>query len=348
MDPYYNQGQRNPVEPRRNPATNPRDRNRSSDMSGNEATPDNFDRNAPDSGNPQGTDRQAQYSGGFTMIPPNESRRSKITTMAQKEEEEFQRWKESHRAPPVHLNPERLGGDGTLAEARRRQLTDLRCSKLQKKLKQEDLDKRRRQEEEEKSQRMKAEQREKAERLEEKRRQEEQKRREQFRQDHRRRTDDFLQRFERRAPGPLASSSATHTSSGSEALKTKQRETPVKSEREVEEERRRVNSAFLDKLEGRSRESETEAKRESFSQASEVFRHQPSNTPGQQLPPTHLRPDPGQDRAEEADPQPDYEWDLMKLMSNFPDCSRVFLEDILDQCNGDYEQAYTILISSLS
>ncbi|KAM7380216.1 hypothetical protein PAMP_003529 [Pampus punctatissimus] len=322
-------------------------------MSGDDNTPDNHNRDAPVSRNPQETDRQARYSDGFTVIPPNEARRSKITTMAQKEEEAFQRWKESNRVSSVHLDPERLGGNVTLAEARERQFINLRCSKLQKKLKQEELDKRRRQEEEEKQQRMKAEQREKTERLEERRQQEEQKRREQLRQDHFRTTDNFLQRFERRAPGPLASSSATRTSSGSEAVESKQRQKPQRSEIEVQQEHRRVNSAFLDKLEGRGRGSEQEPKRETerFNSASEEFRHQPSNTPGQQLPLTHLRPDPERHCsgwAEEADPDPDYEWALMKLMSNFPDCSRVFLEDILNQCNGDYQQAYTILICSLS
>lgn len=137
------------------------------------------------------------------MIPPNESRRSKLTmsrltpplsncptyitlifvhvlsqvtkvcvaAVAQKEEEALQRWKEENRPPPVHLNPERLGkpthlyyhkyptqitfndlcdviltllcsctcfifqgGNETLTAAREKQLTELRCSKLQKKV----------------------------------------------------------------------------------------------------------------------------------------------------------------------------------------------------------------------
>ena len=48
------------------------------------------------------------------------------------------------------------------------------------------------------------------------------------------------------------------------------------------------------------------------------------------------------------DSEPDYDWALMKLINHFPDCSRVFLEDILDQCNGDFEEAYTLLISTLT
>lgn len=64
----------------------------------------------------------------------------------------------------------------------------------------------------------------------------------------------------------------------------------------------RVNSAFLAKLEGQRRgsENEPEWETERFNMASEEFRHQPSDAPGHQLPPTHLRPDPEQHRAEEA------------------------------------------------
>lgn len=39
----------------------------------------------------------------------------------------------------------------------------------------------------------------------------------------------------------------------------------------------------------------------------------------------------------------DYDWALMKLMNSFPHCSKVFLEDILIQCDGNYEQACTLL-----
>ncbi|XP_044073281.1 epithelial-stromal interaction protein 1 isoform X2 [Siniperca chuatsi] len=347
MDPYQNQrNSRNHLAPLNDSNT--------SGVSGNDHTPYTPDRDATDSGHPQAAARQPQHSGGFTMIPPNESRRSKIKLMAQKEEEDLQKWKEANRAPPLQLNPEKLGGHVTLAGAREKQLTDLRCSKLQKKLRKEELDKRRRQEEEEELQKMKAIQREKAEHLEERRKQEEQRRREQLRQDHSRTTESFLQRFERRAPGPLATSSATHTSSRSEVVETKQRE-ESKSVREVQLEHKRVNSAFLDKLEGH--ESERETKGESVREAeypflaSEDFRHQPSSTPGQQLPLAHMNLDPEQscsDWTQEADPEPDYDWALMKLMNSFPDCCRVFLEDILDQCDGDYEQAYTLLISTLS
>lgn len=341
MDPYHNQrDSRDHLNPRRN-QTNPP--NSTAGGSENE-TPDNQNRDAPDGGNPPPTDRQPQHSGGYTVFPPNQSRRSKLTTMAQKEEEALQRWKEENRPPPVHLNPEKLGGNATLAGARDKQLADLRCSKLQKRLKKEEMDRKRRQEEEEELQRKKDEQREKSERLEERKRQEEQRRREQYSEDHFRATQRFLQGLERSAPGP--SSSATHTSSRTEAVESKPRE--LRSVRDVQLDHRRVNTAFLDRLEGLSRGRETGEG--DPSSASEDFRL--FNTPGQQqLPPVHLDPDPEQrcsNWTEEADPEPDYDWALMKLESSFPDCCRVFLEDILNQCSGDYEQAYTLLISTLS
>ncbi|KAM4730878.1 uncharacterized protein epsti1 [Anableps anableps] len=246
--------------------------------------------------------RQPQHSGAFTVIPPNQSRRSKNKAMAQKEEEEYLRYKEAHKPAPLHLNPERLGGgDVTLAEARQRQCSDLRCSKLQKKLKKEEMDKKKRQEEEEELQRMKVKQREKSERLEVKRQQEEERRREQFQQD-----------------------------------------------------RIRVNQAFLDKLECRNRGMGTETSN-CFSQEEERPRLAPDDYRRQaaagRVSLTHPGPDPEQSRSnwtEETDQEPDYGWNLMKLMNSFPDCNKEFLQDILTQCSGDYQQAYTLLISTLS
>ncbi|XP_029935956.1 epithelial-stromal interaction protein 1 [Myripristis murdjan] len=322
--------------------------------------PENPDGNAPGSRDPGATPRESrpQHSDGFTMITPNESRRNKLKTMAQKEEEDLQRWREANKPPSVHLPPEKLGGSVSLAEARERQLIDLRQSKLQKKLKKEELDRRKRQEEEEELQKKKAIQREKAERLEERRRREEQQRREQFRQDHLRTTESFLQSLEpTRGPAAVASSSATHTSSWDDALEEKQMVKKEDRIREVQLDHRRVNSAFLDKLEGQSttikREEDGEESGEAQrhpSSAFEDFRHQLSQSGGPQDPLTHLKPDPDQSSsgwAEEADPEADFEWAVMKLESKFPYCSRAFLQDILAQCSEDYQQAYTLLSDSL-
>lgn len=295
-------------------------------------------------------DRQPQYSGAFTVIPPNQSRRSEIRAVAQKEEEELQRWKETHKPPPLQLNPERLGGGAvTQAEARQKQFTELRCSKLQKKLKKEEMDKKRRQEEEEELQRMKANQREKAERLQERRRQEDERRREQLHQDHIRTNEHFLQSFHRSA---APSSSAAHTSSmtkvgNQEIVKRTQ------SMEELQLEHKRVNQAFLDKLQCKNRGTiETNS---CFSQEDELPRLAPDSyrepAAPTQLSLTHLEPDHEQscsDRTEETEPEPDYNWNLMKLMTSFPGYDKDFLQDILKQCNGDYEEACTLLISTLS
>ncbi|KAA8593109.1 hypothetical protein FQN60_018564 [Etheostoma spectabile] len=129
--------------------------------------------------------------------------------------------------------------------------------------------------------------------------------------------------------------------SASEAVESKQKST---SGRDVQLEHRRVNSAFLDKLEGRGSEKKT--KEEAVWEAERPFMSTKEDTPRNQLPVVHLNPDPEQsyyDWTDEAGLEPDVDWALMRLMSSFPDFSKVFLEDILDQCNGDYDQAYTLL-----
>ncbi|XP_059198184.1 epithelial-stromal interaction protein 1 [Centropristis striata] len=300
----------------------------------------NPQRDAPDGGNPPATDRQPRYVGGFTVIPPNESRRRENQMIAQRDEETFQRWREANRPPAVHLNPERLGGNATEAGARERQSRELKCSKLQKKLKKEEDDRRRRQEEEAEFQKKKDEARQQAERNEEKRRQEEQRRREQFMPDHVRKTESFLQRFERTASAPLACNSATHTSSRS----------GPRSERDVELDRRRVNANFLDKLEREKKERETA--KEGGAQGPSGPSVAPEDLTQQLLVPlANPTPDPehsDSDWTASAEPEPDFDWALMKLMNSFPDFSKEFLEEILDQCSGDYQQAYTLLDCTLN
>ncbi|XP_010878469.2 epithelial-stromal interaction protein 1 [Esox lucius] len=148
---------------------------------------------------------QPQYSEGFTVITPIETRRRKLQSMAQKEEEDYLKWKEENRPGPIQLAPSKLGGEVSLAEVRQRQQVELRQSKLQKKLRKEEMDQQQRKSEEEENERIKAKQREKAERLEERRIQEERQRREVLQQDHLRRTEHFLQRVERSETAPVAS-----------------------------------------------------------------------------------------------------------------------------------------------
>ncbi|XP_012731814.2 epithelial-stromal interaction protein 1 isoform X1 [Fundulus heteroclitus] len=306
----------------------------------------------PETGEQPAVDRQPQHLGAFTVIPPNQSRRNEMKAMAQKEEEELQRYREAHKPPPLDLNPERLGGgDVTEAEARERQFADLRFSRIQKKLKKEEMDKKRKEEEEAELQKMKAKQREKAERLEQKSQQEEQRRRMQFQPDHTRKMETFLQGVERSA---AASSSAARASSTSKEVDNQETKIPIKSMKELQLEHKRVNQAFLDKLESKKAGTELETNK-CFSQEEEPPRLGPGDSRRQTTTGrdslTHLEPDPEQSRSnwtEETDPERDHDWNLMKLMNNFPDCNREFLEDILNQCNGDYQQAYTLLICTLN
>ncbi|XP_054915782.1 epithelial-stromal interaction protein 1 isoform X2 [Poeciliopsis prolifica] len=298
-----------------------------------------------------GSQRQTDsHSRAFTVIPPNQTRRSKTKEIAQKGIENLERFKEAHRPGPLHLAPERLGGgDVSIAEARQRQFTNQRNSRLQKKLKKEEMDKKKRQEEEEEWQKMKAAQREKADRLELKRRQEDDRRREQFRTDQTRKNDSFLQSLQRAA---APSAGAAHTSSMNKV--GNQEEVWTRSMEELQLEHRRVNQAFLDKLERNATETEVEANSRTGPEeerpclaADDHRRHTAAGRVGL----TH--PEPGPERrcsdwTEETDPQADLDWNLMKLLNIFPDCSRDFAQDILTQCNGDYELACALLGSTLA
>ncbi|KAI4796376.1 hypothetical protein KUCAC02_027799, partial [Chaenocephalus aceratus] len=155
MDPYQNQrDDRNQQNPGR--TTTPG----TPVTSGGDQTPVDPGREDPEARNTPANNREPQYSVGFTMIPPNESRRSKTQMMAQKELEELQKWREENKPKPVQPVSEKLGGNATLAAVREKQHLELHHAKLQKKLKQQEADKKKRQEEDEENQRMKDKQRE--------------------------------------------------------------------------------------------------------------------------------------------------------------------------------------------
>uniref|UniRef100_A0AAR2JD49 Uncharacterized protein n=1 Tax=Pygocentrus nattereri TaxID=42514 RepID=A0AAR2JD49_PYGNA len=94
--------------------------------------------NNPNPENPPDTQapvaRTPTHSDGYSIIPPNESRRSKLQRMAKKELDDLNKWKEEHRPGPIHLAPEKLGGGVSLAEVRQRQQVEACQSKLQKKV----------------------------------------------------------------------------------------------------------------------------------------------------------------------------------------------------------------------
>ncbi|XP_062389717.1 epithelial-stromal interaction protein 1 isoform X2 [Sardina pilchardus] len=135
-------------------------------------------------------------AGGFAMVPPNESKRDKLLRMRQKEEEDWRRFKEENKHGPVQIHPERLGGSTAMADVRQKQQMELHQARPQKKLRKEELERKRRQAEEEDIQRKKTIQREKAVKLEMKRQREDQERKETYRHDHLMRQEQLLQRVE--------------------------------------------------------------------------------------------------------------------------------------------------------
>ncbi|XP_030642983.1 epithelial-stromal interaction protein 1 [Chanos chanos] len=335
-----------------------------SNYSANEQQTEDTNENLPEkhySHPPRDSGGQSKYMDGYTMIPPNESRRSQLQRMAQQEEQMLERLRQERRPGPIRETPERLGGGISLAEVRQRQQLNLRQSKLQKKLKKEEMDRCRRQAEEEELQRMKDIQREKAIKLEMKTKQVEQQRRELYQHDHQTRTEEFLRSIERSSSVPVSASSSAPTSSWarsheyrearraeenailqqgkeeqrkkSDLLEEKQRQREEERKRQLEMERRRVNSAFLDRLEaaGSGRVQEPLACSLEDSQSREP-----------QDPGSSSEPNPTQVHTDTAE-ETDSEWVIMKLLSNFPSYDRDLLEDIVIQCNGNYQQAYELL-----
>ncbi|XP_023392117.1 epithelial-stromal interaction protein 1 isoform X2 [Pteropus vampyrus] len=222
-------------------------------------------------------------AGAYTLITPNETRRNQLQRIAKKEMENLERWKELHRAKPVNLVPRRLGGSQSEAEVRQKQQLQLMQSKYQQKLKREEAMRIKKEAEEAEIQKMKAIQREKSNKLEEKKRLQENLRRETFRHHQQHTTADFLSRLEmdlphRRThqiapcdpqPSTWARSQAYRDSlreeenrklqkmkeeqhQKSELLELKRQQQEEERSKTQQAEHRRVNNAFLDRLQGRS------------------------------------------------------------------------------------------------
>ncbi|XP_036686993.1 epithelial-stromal interaction protein 1 isoform X5 [Balaenoptera musculus] len=221
-------------------------------------------------------------TGAYTLIVPNEKRRNEMQQMAAKELKDLERWKEQQRTKPINLAPMQLGGNQSEVEVRQRQQLQLIQSKYQKKLKREEYIRIKREAEEAEIQKMKAVQREKSNKLEEKKRRQENLRREAFREHQQCKTAEFLRRLDTESPhrgtcpvavsDPQSSASARRQAyvdsirEGSKKLQKMKDEHCQKSEllefkREQQEEERarihqaehrRVNNAFLDRLQGES------------------------------------------------------------------------------------------------
>ncbi|XP_074155274.1 epithelial-stromal interaction protein 1 [Sminthopsis crassicaudata] len=117
---------------------------------------------------------------GFTVIAPDQTRRDKLMRTAKKELEDLEKWKQQERSKPIHTKPNKLGGKQSEAEVRKKQQHQLLQSKYQQKLKREECVRVQKEVEEAKLQAIKAIQREKSNKLEEKTRLQEKQRREAF------------------------------------------------------------------------------------------------------------------------------------------------------------------------
>ncbi|XP_036314232.1 epithelial-stromal interaction protein 1 isoform X2 [Pipistrellus kuhlii] len=241
-----------------------------------EATPETPSREGP------GHEGQ-RLTGTYTLIAPNENRRKQIQRIAEKELENLEKWKEQHRAKPVNLVPTRLGGSQSEAEVRQKQQLQLKQSKYQQKLKREESVRIKKEAEEAEIQKMKAIQREKSKTLEEKKRLQENLRREAFREHQQYKTAEFLSRLETELPNRSTYQTACHNlqysawarsqaykdslkeeenkklqkmkeeqHQKSEFLEFKQQQQEEERIRNQQDEHRRVNNAFLDRLQGRS------------------------------------------------------------------------------------------------
>ncbi|NXI57195.1 ESIP1 protein, partial [Chloroceryle aenea] len=204
-------------------------------------------------------------------------------SVAKKELDDLEQWKAEHRPGPIKLVPQRLGGKESEAQARQNQQRMLMQSKYRQKHKREEYIKAKKAAEEAEILKKKAIQREKAERLEVKKRQEEMQRREMFFEDQCYKTNELLSRLDFGLPksdscqianrGP-ESTAWTRSHTYKQALRDdenrrleemkqeqqrkaklmefKQKQEEEARTRALKNEQRRVNNAFLDRLQKRA------------------------------------------------------------------------------------------------
>ncbi|XP_043851839.1 epithelial-stromal interaction protein 1 [Dromiciops gliroides] len=246
-----------------------------------------------------GPGRQMQeHMAGFTVIAPDQIRRDKITWIAEKELEDLEKWKQQQRSRTIHMKPNKLGGNQSEAEARKKQQYQLLQSKYQEKRKREEYIRIQKEVEEAKLQEIKAIQREKSNKLEEKRRLQEKQRREAFNDRPPYKSSELLSDLEPRVPTrssrqtsypdmqyaasqKLPALPKDHSLSKNRVLKNTFKEEEnqklqkmkdeqrkkgelleLKRQQQEEErtkalqrEQRRVNNAFLDRIQGKSQPS---------------------------------------------------------------------------------------------
>ncbi|XP_054302973.1 epithelial-stromal interaction protein 1 isoform X5 [Pongo pygmaeus] len=261
QDPYGRHGELSPVEDQRQ---------------GLEAAPESPSRESV-------VHAGQRQTSAYTLIAPNINRRNEIQRIAEQELANLEKWKEQNRAKPVHLVPRRLGGSQSETEVRQKQQLQLMQSKYQQKLKREESVRIKKEAEEAELQKMKAIQREKSNKLEEKKRLQENLRREAFREHQQYKTAEFLSKLNTELPdrsacqsavcGPQSSTWARSWAyrdslkaeenrklqkmkdeqhQKSELLELKRQQQEQERAKIHQTEHRRVNNAFLDRLQGKS------------------------------------------------------------------------------------------------
>ncbi|XP_061230103.1 epithelial-stromal interaction protein 1 isoform X1 [Neopsephotus bourkii] len=227
--------------------------------------------------------QQEQYVGPYVLITPNKTRRNQLQQIAKKELYDLQRWKEEHRQRPINLAPQRLGGKQSEAQVRQNQQMTLMQSKYQQKHKRKEYIKAKKEAEETEILKKKALQREKAERLEIKKRQQEMQRREMFSEDQYYKTNELLNRLDVGLPKSDSCQTANHGAKSTawvrshmykqalredeirkldemkqeqrkkaELMEFKQKQEEEDRMRARQDEQRRVNNAFLDRLQNKT------------------------------------------------------------------------------------------------
>ncbi|XP_077830564.1 epithelial-stromal interaction protein 1 isoform X17 [Macaca mulatta] len=168
-----------------------------------------------------------RHTSAYTLIAPNVNRRNQIQRIAEQELANLEKWKEQNRAKPVHLVPRRLGGSQSETEVRQKQQLQLMQSKYQQKLKREESVRIKKEAEEAELQKMKAIQREKA-------------RSWAYRDSLRAEENRKLQKMK------------DEQHQKSELLELKRQQQEEERAKVHQTEHRRVNNAFLDRLQGKS------------------------------------------------------------------------------------------------
>ncbi|XP_053935636.1 epithelial-stromal interaction protein 1 isoform X2 [Cuculus canorus] len=227
--------------------------------------------------------QQEQHVRPYIVITPNEMRRNKLQQVARRELNDLEQWKKEHRPGPVKLAPQRLGGKESEAQARQNQQMMLMQSKYQQKHKREEYVKAKKAAEEAEILKKKAIQREKAERLEVKKIQQEMQRREIFLEDQYYKTNELLNRLDLGFTKSGSCQIANHGQESTawtrshaykqalredenrrleemkqeqwrkgELMEIKQKQEEEARTRALQNEQRRVNNAFLDRLQNKT------------------------------------------------------------------------------------------------